>query len=221
MSTARKIIRRGFTLIETVTTVGIMAVLAAVVIPQVVRQFDTADPTRIQNDLKALQTAIETFHVNLRSQYPGDLDDLANPLSIAADSGLGATPTTYLPTETTAWMGPYVDFSLTELSAGATKVTGYGATIHDNFVCYNATDNTAGAVVAGAGPGCDAATLGATDRIFLAVAIAGLVTGTAGSFETLNDRFDGNGEGIGRDINGRVRRIAANNLVYYLAVPLN
>ena len=38
--------KRGFTLVETVVTVGIVAALAAVVYPTVVKQFDAADPTR-------------------------------------------------------------------------------------------------------------------------------------------------------------------------------
>jgi prepilin-type N-terminal cleavage/methylation domain-containing protein len=35
---------KGFTLIETVVTVGLLAVLAAFVIPSVIRKADSADP---------------------------------------------------------------------------------------------------------------------------------------------------------------------------------
>src|SRR5215210_7519942 len=108
--------KRGFTLIETVVTVGIIAAMAAVVIPQVAKQFDAADPTRVQNDLKNLQTAIEAFSVNVRT-VPGDLDDLANQIAITVDSSL-STATTGMPvitaTQAGLWNGPYVDFAILE-----------------------------------------------------------------------------------------------------------
>src|SRR5688572_2935671 len=102
--------KRGFTLIETVVTVGIVAAMAAVVIPQVARQFDAADPTRIQNDLKNIQTAIETFSVNVK-QLPGDIDDLANFPTDAGDSTLttATTITDFTSTEVALWQGPYLD----------------------------------------------------------------------------------------------------------------
>jgi hypothetical protein len=60
--------------------VGIVAALAAVVYPVVAKQYDTADPTRIQQDLSNIAVGIETFNVNNRA-LPGDLDDLANQLT--------------------------------------------------------------------------------------------------------------------------------------------
>jgi prepilin-type N-terminal cleavage/methylation domain-containing protein len=68
--------KRGFTLVETVVSVGIVAALAAVVYPAVVKQFDSADPTRMAEDLGSLSTAIETFGVNVRPQQPDDIEDL-------------------------------------------------------------------------------------------------------------------------------------------------
>lgn len=221
MSTARKIVKRGFTLIEAVTTVGIMAVMAAVVIPQVVRQFDSAEPTRVQTDLKSIQTAIEAFHVNLRSQFPGDLDDLTNPLTAGAipgavDSAISALgAAAYTPAEATLWAGPYVDFSLIENAAGATRPTGFGGLVMDNFVCYNATTNTAGHTTAATNPACPAP--GPTDRLFLAVRISGFST-TA--FTTINSRFDGTTEVL-PDAEGRIRSLGAPAILYFLALPLN
>jgi prepilin-type N-terminal cleavage/methylation domain-containing protein len=62
--------RRGFTLVETVVTVGIVAALAAVVYPTVVKQFDSADPAKTAEDLNNITTAIEVFGVNVRPQQP-------------------------------------------------------------------------------------------------------------------------------------------------------
>ena len=86
MRMGRKFLKRGFTLIETVVTVGIIATMAAVVIPQISKQFDAADPTRLQNDLKNLQSAVETFNVNVKVM-PGDIDDLAVTRQQRDDAG--------------------------------------------------------------------------------------------------------------------------------------
>src|SRR5688572_17848087 len=134
MRTGRVMRKRGFTLIETVVTVGIVAAMAAVVIPQVAKQFDAADPTRIQNDLKNLQTAIETYGLNVRS-LPTDMDDLANRVTVAApaDSTFSsATSAALSGLENTLWNGPYVDQSITTgvtAADSATIPTGYGAKI--------------------------------------------------------------------------------------------
>ena len=51
----------GFTLVETIVTVGLLAVLAAFVVPSVIRKADAADPVKVANDLNAISTALQTF----------------------------------------------------------------------------------------------------------------------------------------------------------------
>jgi prepilin-type N-terminal cleavage/methylation domain-containing protein len=218
--------KKGFTLIETVTTVGIIAVMAAVVIPQVTRQFDSADPTRLQEDLKSLQTAIETFHVNVRGTFPGDLDDLANQIT-NGDSTLttGTTLPVFISTaQTNLWQGPYVDFSLVEAPSDATRPTGYGAKLQDSFVCYNSADDTHG-TSAGVATGAlnDAACPANAGQKFLTIQITGLATAvTDANFVALNDRFDGVGE-LNPGTSGRVRfgTVGSNKVVYFLSLPMN
>lgn len=226
--------RKGFTLIETVVTVGIIATLAAVVVPQVVRQFDSADPTRIQNDLKNLQAAIETFNVNVRA-LPGDLEDLANATTAADDSTLttAATISAFSSGEVGLWKGPYFDQSIV-LNADTDDLisTGYGASITDSFVCYASGNNQTGVSegTAAAGATDDAACPGTgTGQQFLAVQITGIACSTtAGStFMTINEMFDGASEATA-DQAGRIRcRAAAGTnkvndvaVVYFLAVPI-
>src|SRR5438552_7816525 len=84
MRTAERSKKRGFTLVETVVTVGIIAALAAVVYPTVVKQFDSADPTRVAEDLGNVRTGIETFSINVRPLQPKDVEDLANLITNAA-----------------------------------------------------------------------------------------------------------------------------------------
>src|SRR5262245_35059987 len=126
MLTGRVSQKRGFSLVETIVSVGIVAAMAAVVVPQVVKQFDASDTTSLQQDLKNLQTAIETFSVNHRGVFPGDIDDIANPLTTGADltvtgvdTSLVSGGTVAVYTSVTLWKGPYVDFAVIN---GATKV---------------------------------------------------------------------------------------------------
>src|SRR5437667_6544193 len=74
--------RSGFTLIETVVTVGLLAVLAAFVVPTVIRKADSADPVKVANDLNAISTAIQTFSSDLKGIFPGDIQDLTQPILV-------------------------------------------------------------------------------------------------------------------------------------------
>jgi prepilin-type N-terminal cleavage/methylation domain-containing protein len=222
--------KRGFTLVETIVSVGIVAALAAVVYPAVVKQFDSADPARIQQDLKNLQTAIETFNVNLRIP-PTDLDDLANAITSTTDSsfGAGATSTSvFLASQVLLWKGPYVDFALLDDITGTaetTRPTAFGATLQDSFVCYNSVANTHGNSfgTGTGGPECAVA----VGQKFLAIQITGLAAlVTDANFISLNALFDGVGE-VSPGANGRIRFGASGsngltvNVVYFLAIPLS
>jgi prepilin-type N-terminal cleavage/methylation domain-containing protein len=221
--------RRGFTLIETVVTVGIVATLAAVVVPQVVKQFDAADPTRIQNDLKNIQTAVETFTLNMSGVLPGDLDDLANPVTTDPDITTGGAPDSTIKSTgavdafaITAWNGPYADFALEENSTEINRSTGYGALIHDNFVCYNATDNATASNGTAADQACPSGTIAGTDRLFLAVRMTGLGTATSTSFLAVNELFDGPGETTPAT-QGRLRLLVVSTVptAYFLISAIN
>lgn len=65
---------RGFTLIEILVVIGIMAVLAAVIIPRIV---NTSDASKVQADLanvKLLQSAVERYYFD-KGEYPTGADD--------------------------------------------------------------------------------------------------------------------------------------------------
>jgi prepilin-type N-terminal cleavage/methylation domain-containing protein len=229
--------RRGFTLIETVVTVGIVATLAAVVVPQVVKQFDTGETARLQNDLKNIQSAVETFAINVRAM-PGDLDDLVNKIVTIGnvDSTLNSSTASpaFAGTEDTFWKGPYLDQTITQASIEDFLTTGYGARIVDSFVCYDASNNEHGVseatgTITGNNNAACPNVAGATQR-FLAVQIIGLTCSTTAgsSFMALNELFDGVSE-TGAELNGRVRCEAAAftgnkdtdvDVVFFLAVPL-
>lgn len=230
--------KRGFTLIETVVTVGIVAAMAAVVIPQVAKQFDTADPTRVQNDLKNIQTAIETYAVNVKT-LPTDLDDLANVVTVGAtpDSGFSsATSAALAGNENTLWNGPYIDQSITTgvtAADSATVPTGYGAKLHADFVCYDSGSNanrgvSVGTALSTLNTDKNCPTTTATGQFFVAMQITGIAcdTGAGSNFMTLNALFDGTETSAATT--GRIRCAAAGGtpatdvvVTYFLAVPIN
>src|SRR4051812_14858215 len=111
--------RRGFTLIETVVTVGLLAVLAAFVVPTVIRKADAADPVKLANDLNSISTAVQTFSSDLKGVLPGDIQDLTQPLLIntlcdrvnPCDSTV-THRSTYSGAQTLLWKGPYLSASI-------------------------------------------------------------------------------------------------------------
>jgi prepilin-type N-terminal cleavage/methylation domain-containing protein len=222
--------RRGFTLIETVVTVGIVATLAAVVVPQVVKQFDAADPTKAAEDLNSIRTGIEVFGVNVRPQQPGDIEDLVNRVEDASAGELTVLGAQYSLTDEAAWNGPYLGLSIaagTSLNV-TVLTTGFGAQVQNGLGRYDVgiTDPRGGDTVNVAG-------VAAAD--FVAVRIKSL---SGAAFSSLNELIDGPNEGTiavaGNVSNertlGRLRCPYSSLLVpadgdacpdaYYLAVPI-
>ena len=124
--------RKGFTLIETLTTIAVVGVLAAVTIPVITRQLTAGDASQIQQDTDALRKAIELFNANGRPHYPGDVDDLVNSPTSADKDIAGAAYTTPM---STAWKGPYIERSITNVGEGTGNAfpTGFSASIEQDF----------------------------------------------------------------------------------------
>jgi general secretion pathway protein G len=93
-STTRKPLRmQGFTLLEMLVVLGIIALLATLVAPQVLKYLGKAKSDTAAAQLKNLQSAIELYFLDT-GQYPSSQDGLAG--LIAAPPGL------------VNWNGPYL-----------------------------------------------------------------------------------------------------------------
>jgi len=217
MLMARNNKRRGFTLVETVVTIGIVAALAAVVYPSVVKQFDKADPTRAAEDLNNIRTGIEAFSVNVRPEQPKDIEDLATLITNAAPDS-SATGGLYTATDIANWTGPYIALSVADTVSATSIVltTGFSGTIPNRLQLYDIDLANGGDTLATPGNGAE----------FIAVRVLGL---SGAAFNAINALIDGPTEAtpLQQRHLGRFRcpRAAAPLATdpcpdaYYLAVP--
>jgi prepilin-type N-terminal cleavage/methylation domain-containing protein len=84
---------RGFTLIELLIVVAIIAILAAIAVPNFLEAQIRSKVTRAKSDMRSIATAIESYMVDL-NQYPAsqDQDSATNPFStVNAGLGIGNT----------------------------------------------------------------------------------------------------------------------------------
>ena len=141
--------RRGFTLIETVVTVGLIAVLAAFVVPSVLKKADAADPVKVANDLNSISTAVQAFASDVKGALPGDLEDLTEPLltNAACNTSTPCDSTVthadiYTIAQVKLWKGPYLAASVLPVPTSAIR-SGYVAEIHNSLVRFDALSGVA------------------------------------------------------------------------------
>lgn len=209
----------GFTLIEVLVTLLLLSLLAAAVFPVVTQQVSRGEPAKAAQDLSSIRTGIETFSLNVRPSYPGDLDDLITQIS-TGDNAIrrGSQSDGFTTVDSTRWDGPYIDASVID---GGMLVSGFAAPIRDDFTRFDATHNAP-----------SGAPTFATSGTSLFVAVQVGTPGTqlsASQFEAINDLVDGEGEPDGPGAGsswtlGKFRfdnsLVPADSIAYYLAVPI-
>jgi prepilin-type N-terminal cleavage/methylation domain-containing protein len=68
--------REGFTLAEMLVAMALLAVLAAVVVPSILRQVGKGDATRVASDLRSISDAAQTYYAD-NWAWPDSLNKLA------------------------------------------------------------------------------------------------------------------------------------------------
>lgn len=74
--------QKGFTLIEMMIVVAIIAILTAVAIPKFNESLAMTNTARVQADLQSLDTAIAMYRVQHNGQAPSNLKDLENFIEV-------------------------------------------------------------------------------------------------------------------------------------------
>lgn len=136
--------KQGFTLVELLVVIVVLAVLAAIVLPKFMNSGTRSKESALKSDLKLLRNAISLFQADTGA-YPKSLSDLAAtsaPATGMDSAGADATITAG------DWHGPYIDsvpkdpitkgdFTYGTTSPNVGKVTsGSAATASDN-TAYN------------------------------------------------------------------------------------
>jgi general secretion pathway protein G len=131
---ARRKGRHGFTLVELLVVIVVLAVLAAIVLPKFMNSSRRGKESALRSDLKLIQNAVSLFDADT-GYYPKTLADLTatSAPTTATAKGLddSGTEAAYSPSD---WHGPYLqelpkdpisgnDFTYSTASGSVGKVT--------------------------------------------------------------------------------------------------
>ena len=215
--------RFGFTLVEVLVTTVVVGVMAAVVIPAVVKQATAGDPARAASDLGAVKGAMEVFAQNVRPRLPGDIEDLINAITSTEE---GVDGTFYTAANASKWKGPYLEWATTVITDATESAeifkSGGNAILRNALYRCPTSDVTLYSAATSTAP-CTFGTstnVGNTTDSYVAVRIEG-ITAASEEFKSLNAIIDGADEGTSdphKQDRGLLRQNASGT-VFFLAVP--
>lgn len=173
---------RGFTLIEILVVLALIAAVVAIVAPTLFSQLTKGDVTRVSGDLSSVSSAMKAFRVDVSPAFAGDAEDLVNAIN-GADRNLDDG--SYSAGQTNRWDGPYLEAELASAGvAGATDVaftTSFGGSVLSDFWRFDSSASPTPSTEPAPGTG-----------DWVAVRIGNLATA---DFTTLDDELD-DGDGF-------------------------
>ena len=110
--------RPGFTLVEILVTMAIVAILAGIMFPSLVNQIRSGEASSIASTADAVRDALLQYRADVR-RYPTHLNQLTTPPTSATDLCGRNVPSSYLD----RWKGPYLDRQVTTLGVKAGDAT--------------------------------------------------------------------------------------------------
>ncbi len=97
--------QKGFTLVELLVVVVVLAVLAAVVLPKFVNSGQRSKESALKSDLNLLRNAVQLFKTDTGA-FPKTLSDLSATSAPAKGLDSGGADATITASD---WHGPYID----------------------------------------------------------------------------------------------------------------
>lgn len=122
--------REGFTLIEILVALILIALLLGAVVPAVMNQVTKGDTNRVLEDLDAVSTGAQMFRMDVR-RWPSELEHLVTKIS-TSDNMLADGGGTFTTGMVNRWDGAYLD-GVTITASATTLMTGGEGEIQNAF----------------------------------------------------------------------------------------